>query len=158
MKEDVVVRKCEASDLDGIKPVFREFVAFHASLDSSFIKVEKHEELFADFISGYLDSETSMVLAAVRRDELIGYCIGMIQEKPPVYPEPRYGYVDNLCVLEKYQRSGVGKLLFEAMRNWFSSKGVKRIELFAALGNRKSTGFWRKMGFTPYLEEMYLKI
>ncbi len=158
MTNDVVVRKCEALDLDGIKPVFREFVAFHAGIDSSFVKVEKHEELFTDFIRGYLDSETSMVLVAVRRDELIGYCIGMIQEKPPVYPEPRYGYVDNICVLEKHQRSGTGKLLFEEMMRWFKSRGTKRIEMFAALGNEKSTAFWRKMGFIPYLEEMYLKV
>lgn len=158
MNEDVVIRKCAISDLDRIKPIFREFVAYHAGLESSFIKVENHEEFFAEFISGHLDSETNMVLVAIYRGELIGYCIGMIQEKPPVYPDPRYGYVDNLCVLEKHQRCGAGRLLFEEMMRWFASKGIHRIEIFAAIGNKKSTSFWGKMGFTPYLEEMYLKI
>jgi len=47
---------------------------------------------------------------------------------------------------------------FESAKSWLQSKGISRIELFAAITNPKSTRFWRKLGLVPYLEQMYIEI
>ena len=43
---EITIRKCKESDINQIENIFKEFVAFHAAIDASFIKVEHHKELF----------------------------------------------------------------------------------------------------------------
>lgn len=47
-------------------------------------------------------------------------------------------------------------MLVEAAKGWFASRGLDRLEVRVATTNEVSTVFWRKMGFTAYLESMYL--
>ncbi len=138
--------------------IFREFAEYHYNLDPQFIRVENHDLLFEKYIKDNLDSDSSIVLVAEYRSEVIGYCLGMLKQKPPVYPDPEYGYIDNMGILEKYQRMGAGELLFAEAVRWFKSKSIKQIELFTSIKNDKSMNFWKKMGFIPYVQHMYLKI
>jgi ribosomal protein S18 acetylase RimI-like enzyme len=158
------VRTCTAEDLPQVVPIFEEFVAYHADLDGYFEKVDGHGDMFASWVESLLDAPDARALVAEApseaggRSQVVGYGLGRIQELPPLYPDPRYGYVDNIGVTEPWQRRGVGAQLFAELRRWFQERGVRRVELFAALGNPKSTRFWRKMGCTPFMEQMYLKV
>jgi ribosomal protein S18 acetylase RimI-like enzyme len=161
---DVVVRKCTVEDLPQVVPIYEEFVAYHAKVDSYFRKVAEHGAMFEAWMQAQIDAPDARVLVAEAtvekngRPQLVGYGLGRLEENPPVYPDPRHGYVANIGVAESWQRNGVGELLFEELRRWFLEQGVRRVELFAALGNPKSTRFWRKMGFKPFTERMYLKL
>lgn len=156
--KEIIIGPCLESDLPHIGRLYREFVAFHSALDPCFMKVGNHDEFFENFIRENLGNTTSKVLVARRKDLVIGYCLGVIMEKPPVYADPRHGYIDNICVTEEYQRKGIGERLFREMMEWFSNQGIARIELFAAIRNGRSTRFWRKMGFAPYCEQMALPL
>lgn len=154
----IKIRPCTEEDLEAVKTLYAEFVAYHASLDSSFTKVKHHAGLFAEYIRENLKNEKSKMLVAETEGIIAGYAFGQIMNKPPVYSSPRYGYVDNLAVTESHQHRGIGEKLFNTLKTWFSEENVDRIEIFAALSNPKSTAFWRKMGFSPYMEQMYLKL
>ncbi|MCP4131488.1 MAG: GNAT family N-acetyltransferase [bacterium] len=159
MKKDrVIIRNCRVSDLEEIKVVFKEFVKYHEKHDLSFKKKEHHEEFFADFICANLKSKDSAVFVAEKENEVAGYCLAYIDRKPIVYESPVFGYIDNVAVLEEFQKQGIGELLFLEAKNWFKSNGITRIELFAALTNKKSTRFWRKMGLKPYMEQLYVEV
>ncbi len=67
------------------------------------------------------------------------------------------GWVDSVGVRERLQRKGVGSMLFQGLLQWFREQGVGRIELSAAVRNERSTRFWRKVGFVPFLEQMYYR-
>lgn len=82
----------------------------------------------------------------------------VIEEKPPVYPTPAFGYVDNLCIMESYQRQGIASKLVQHTKEWFVQKGITRMECFVATKNPTSTSFWRKMGFQPMMEQMYINL
>lgn len=154
----MIIRKCEERDISEIKKLFGGFVKFHSERDSCFIKVPGHEEFFAGWVKANMEKDTSIVLVAEAERRISGYCMAQILEKPSVYEKPVYGYIDNICVDESQQRKGTGEGLFRAAKEWFMSRGVERIEVFAALANERSTAFWRKMGLRPFIEQMYLNL
>lgn len=155
---DVIVREATAEDVPQIKEVFKGFARFHESRDSSFNHVENCADLWGAYVTEHLKSDEAVVLAAEYEGRIVGYCVGLIQHKPLVYRETLYGYIDNLGVLDEYQRMGIGEQLYKQVREWFEARCIKRIELFAASRNERSTAFWRKMGFRTFMENMFSEI
>ncbi|MGE5415778.1 MAG: N-acetyltransferase family protein [Acidobacteriota bacterium] len=155
MSEAVTIRKAVAEDMPQIKWVFQEFARFHEMRDSSFTHVDECADIWGNFVEGHLSSDDALVVVAEVDGQIAGYCVAMIQTKPPVYRDTIHGYVDNLGVLEEYQRKGIGESLYKRVKEWFDKRGIRRIELFAATANERSTAFWRKMGFQPFMENMF---
>ena len=105
-----------------------------------------------------IQNEDFYVVVAVDGEYLIGYCMAKISMYPPVLEEQRYGEIENIAVTEKYRRSRVGERLLDEVRKWYCDKGIHRIEAKVSRCNIVSTGFWAKMGFTPYLETVFMEI
>lgn len=152
---NIFIRECRNQDLPGIEEIYAEFVQFHTRMDPSFRKVPEHPQLFSRYIEENMASPDSIVLVAVIQERVVGYCLGIIQYKPPVYDQTKYGFIDNLAVLEECQRQGIGMQLYQHTREWFRNRRVSRIELVAAIKNEKSMGFWTKAGFNPFLNCMF---
>lgn len=154
----VELRKYETSDSESVKRLFEEFVEYHSKIDSSFRKVDSHGECFVEYVESFEGSSEKVCVVAVVNESVVGYCVSAVERKPPIYPTRMVGCIDNLCVSNDFQKMGVGTLLLEDAVARFRSKGIKRVECFVALGNPKSTRFWRKMNFVPFMEHMYRAI
>ncbi len=154
----IEIRDYTSNDALQIKTIFAEFVEYHSKLDNCFCKIDTHCEKFIEFIEMNISKNNDHVAVAEFNSKIVGYCISKIEHKPPIYPTPTYGYIDNLGVLNDCQRQGAGSLLLTDSIDWFKKNGIKRVECFAATSNIKSTNFWRKMGFNVYMEQMYLNL
>ncbi len=154
----VKIREYTKSDANDIKKIFAQFVKYHSELDDSFKKVKEHTEMFIEYVESNLSNDKHHCAVAELNGKVIGYYVSKIEEKPPVYLVPTYGYIDNICVLEEYQKKGVGSLLVKDTKKWFKKKNISRIECFAVISNPKSTSFWRKMRFNPFIEQMYFNL
>ncbi len=62
------------------------------------------------------------------------------------------------AVTANYRRCGIGEELVKEMLKWFRDHDIKRIEVKVSVHNELSTAFWRKMGFNPYIETLYLEV
>jgi ribosomal protein S18 acetylase RimI-like enzyme len=151
----MLIRKGKETDLPSIKEIFKEFVQLHVEIDPCFKKIDQHDEIFTRYILNNLKNEKTNVLVAELDGVVVGYSIGQIQERPPIYEQCLCGHIDNMAVLAECRRKGIGEKLFQEIKSWFRSQGIERIELFVAIKNEESINFWRKMGFEPYLEHMY---
>ncbi|MBN1531347.1 MAG: GNAT family N-acetyltransferase [Spirochaetes bacterium] len=152
---NTAIRECRLEDVDGAVAIYREFVSYHAAIDPVFIKVPESPLLFSEYLTMNIKNESAHVLVAVTASAVTGFCIGKMMIKTPVYPDPVYGEIDSIAVLQSHQRHGIGGALFTEMASWFERKRVSRIELNVAVGNEKSSCFWRKAGFRPYMEVLY---
>jgi len=158
MTRQVSIRKAVAEDVSAIVELWKELIDFHKERDRFFSRSVTGHEGFADFVTGRISSEISNVFVAEVGKDLVGYCLAFIEKYPPVLEMLEYGLVQDLGVTKKYQRRGIGKRLLKEAQNWFSEKGVHRIEARVAKSNKLSTEFWAKMGFSPYLETVFLEI
>jgi GNAT superfamily N-acetyltransferase len=158
MAQEVTIRKAVAEDVSSIVELWKELMDFHKERDRIFSRSATGHEAIADFVTGHISGETSCVLVAEVDKNLVGYCLAFIKKYPPVLEMLEYGLVEDLGVTKRYQRRRIGERLLKEVQNWFSEKGVHRIEARVAKCNKSATEFWAKMGFSPYLETVFLEI
>jgi GNAT superfamily N-acetyltransferase len=155
----MTIRELKKEDLPQLKMIFREFVRYHEQWDAIFQKVEAAEELWGGYIfESHTQIGDSRVLVAELGDKIVGYCVGHVVEKPPIYAEKLIGEVGNIAVKEEYKRWGIGERLFRAMKDWFIERGVCHVELEAATANPQSVGFWGKMGGREFIKRMVIEL
>jgi GNAT superfamily N-acetyltransferase len=111
-----------------------------------------------EFIAGHITADTSCVLVAQQDGRLVGYCLAVLAQYPPVFQTRDYGTVFDLAVTRQCRRAGVGEKLYRAAEAWFADRGIHRIEIRVAVSNEVSTAFWKKMGFSPYVTTVFKNI
>jgi ribosomal protein S18 acetylase RimI-like enzyme len=157
MTAQIEVRAATKKDIASIIGLWNELMAFHREKDLFFEQAPNAEEAFVRYVEDNIASETACVFVAVVDAQLVGYCQGKLDKHPPVLARPDYGQILDVAVTADYRRTGVGEQMFAALRHWFCHQGVPRIEVRHWKFNEAGSRFWRKMGFEPYLETLFMK-
>jgi len=156
--ENLIIREAVSEDIDTIITLWKEFMEFHAARDPFFEIASGGDSNFKKFIIDKLSDESSFIFVARMEKVIAGYCLGYISEYPPVFRIKRFGMISDMAVNINYRRKGIGERLLEESKKWFTQKEIQRVELKVAISNEISTSFWRKMGFKPFVESMFMDI
>jgi GNAT superfamily N-acetyltransferase len=116
-------------------------------------------EQFTDFVAQRLGDERMLLILALAGDTPAGYAMAFDVPEHPFMPEwQRSGYITQFFVASEHRRRGVGQLLFDAVVEWLSSRGITRVLLNVSPDNPLGNRFWRQQGFVPYLTRMSREI
>jgi GNAT superfamily N-acetyltransferase len=66
------------------------------------------------------------------------------------FKEGAFGELNEIYVIPKWRRKGVGKVLMVHAHTWFKEKGVNTIRVEALASNKAALVFYRKYGFKPW--------
>jgi GNAT superfamily N-acetyltransferase len=154
----VVIRKATEADVAAMVELWKEFMDFHARCESAFQRAPDGHEHFATTVRERLADADAAVFVAEDGTGLVGYCMARVNKRGPEFGGWEFGDIHQLAVTEGRRRSGVGRLLFEAVRAWFVERGVRRMELRVLRANPASTAFWRRLGFHPYMEALWQEV
>lgn len=152
----IIVRDAIESDTDEIISLWRQLMDFHIKIDEGFALNDDAESVFREFLMGNIKSENAIVSVAVNNDEIIGYMMGLITDRPPVFKIKQCGTIMDACISKNYRHQGIGAKLFKSMKDWFYEVGMERIELQASVGNKISNPFWKSLGFKAVLTTYYM--
>lgn len=155
---DIQIRKASAMDVPAIQELWKEQVDFHARNEPYFQRSDDGHIQFGKFIKECIESGNALVLVAVLEVEVVGYCVGRISERPPVFELREYGEITDLTVSETHRRKGIGRALFDRASEWFSKRGMDRIEASVATSNPAAVAFWERLGLNPYLQRMRIAL
>ena len=155
MKE--IIRPARESELDDIVALWKEMLEFHRERDRYFTPSDDAPASFRKWALENLLSEDFLLLVAEVDKELVGYCLAGVSMYPPLYELEEYGVIYDLAVTRRHRRKGLGEKLFRGACRWFTRKGLQRLEIGVAVSNEIAGPFWRKMGFTPFMEKLYLE-
>ena len=158
MAREVIIRKAVAEDVPSIVELWKELMDFHKERDRIFSRSATGHEGFADFITGHISKETSCLFVAEAGEGIVGYCLALIEKYPPVLEVEEYCLIQDLAVAEKYRRRGIGKRFLKEAQSWYREKGIHRVEARVSKFNQAAGEFWSEMGFTPYLETVFMEI
>ena len=151
------VRLAVGTKIPEIIEVWRELMAYHATLDPKFfIKEDAHLD-FGKFVEDLINSDDSEVFVALENGQVVGYAITRISEYPPVFQVEKYGEICDLAVRSKFQRKGIGEQILNKVFEWFKSKDINRVELRVSVKNEKGYSFWKKHGFRDYIHILYVE-
>jgi GNAT superfamily N-acetyltransferase len=158
MESEVVIRKAVAEDVLPIVELWKELMDFHKKQDKIFTRSATGHKSFADFITGHILKENSYLIVAEIDGDVVGYCLVFIEKYPPVIELKEYCLVQDIAVTEKYRRMGIGKRFLKEAQKWYCEKGIHRVEARVSKFNKAGIEFWAEMGFTPYLETVFMEI
>ena len=138
---DVVVRRAEPGDYEGICSTFDDESVYAGTLQVPFPSKEMWRKRLAEFPEG------DFLLVACVGDEVVGNA-GLHGSGR----SPRRAHAMNigLCVRREWQGRGVGRALMRAILeladNWLN---VIRLELTVFADNERAIALYREMGFEP---------
>lgn len=151
---ELCIREAHRRDLPSLAALWQEMMDYHRTYDLRFRfspnaprEVERH-------LLETLKSRAARIFVAEAEGKVIGYIVGEVHARRPIYPVGTYGFVSDICVTAAWRRRGVGGSLVTALDAWFATQKVTSVELFAAALNPHSIAFWRAMGYDEYLRLM----
>ena len=150
----MLTRRATMGDLDAVVALWREMWDFNARLDPRMSASPVADSIQRGWIGDHLESERSLVLVAQDGRDVVGYALATILENPPIVMHQFYGYVAEMAVAAARRRSGVGTLLLDGVHAWFRTKGLPYAEVTASARNQVSRGFWRKQGYSDFVERL----
>ena len=148
-----VIRRARTEDVEPIVVLWREMLDYHVPLDPRFELSPAAPIVMGQWIEAALENERAAVFVAeTSPGALDGYCHATIQEYPAIVPRVLCGYVSELTV--RPRRRGIGSRLLETAHAWFREKGITYAEVNVSVKNQAARSFWRKHGYTDFIERL----
>jgi ribosomal protein S18 acetylase RimI-like enzyme len=143
------IRNYNLDDVDIIAEKQEALINFHYKIDSNYYKASQHAKSeLKEFLIKKLNDKNFKVLLAIYEDDIVGYVMGWITERPPIYCYRKVGYLSNIYIDERYRGKGLGTMLFNKLKKWFINKGVDFIELKADCKNEDTVKSFLTFGFS----------
>jgi hypothetical protein len=160
------VRRATAADAEKMLALWQDAVQMLAKADSRFRLPEGATAHWQAALQEWLCRSDVAIFVAestTKEDHLFGYIVGSIMNGLPTLVPERCGYVGDLTVDSHGKDAqgmvgGIGRGLFNALKDWFRDQGVTQVE--ARVPHRQPVGqaFWRAIGATELYEHMWLKL
>ncbi len=151
----VTIRDCEPADLPGLARLAARLVREHHGMDPDrFFITEGIEEGYRSFLAKELGNTNAVVLAAVIREQVVGYAYGRIEPRDWALLRDRCGMFHDLYVHQEARRQGVGARLARAMIERLADLGAPRVILMTAAPNRPAQALFKRLGFRTTMLEM----
>lgn len=124
-----------------------------------FLKPEGDVEAgYGGFLLSQLDDKDAVIFVAEDDGHVIGYCYAGIE--PLSWKELRdtAGFIHDIAVDAGARRHGVANALVDAAIAWFRARGLARVMLWTAAGNRGAQALFERAGFRHTMTEMTLDL
>ena len=155
----MIIRRAKKNDIDEILRLLRQVLEVHADIRpdlfiSGTTKYTKEE------LERIIDDEKRPIFVAVEDDKVLGYVFCEIDDFPKRNAMIAYKtlYIDDLCVDESERGKGIGKQLFDYVKDYAKEIGCKEITLNVWEGNDSAQAFYEKMGLKPKYHNMEYKL
>jgi len=154
----MIIRQATKADVEEITQLWIEFIDIQKQYEPFFTRAADGHIQYAKLLCQRIDDELWHILVAEIDGIIAGYCYSAVMEFPPVYVNPKYGYIYNMAVTAQYQNLGIAQKLFDATLIWFRRNGLSCIQGDVMTLNDRAHSFWQKMGFHVFMDKYFRKI
>jgi ribosomal protein S18 acetylase RimI-like enzyme len=144
----VVIRNGRLKDRLNAVRVWYEFMDYHKKISAmDHEMVDKAGEMWRQYFERHVRSPIRKALVAEQDGEVVGFLLGEIQKRPPVFKTSSQAFLDSICVVESKRNQGIGGLMLECFAKWASEKGAPYIMLNVVVENTAAIRLYEKHGF-----------
>ena len=86
---------------------------------------------------------------------IVGYLMGSVGQRAPVYAVRTVGMIFDLMVQPDVRGQGLGRQLVNFAAEEFGRRGIKDLQVNYDPRNLEATEFWTALGFRTLLHEAY---
>jgi GNAT superfamily N-acetyltransferase len=151
------VRAAASSDLPELSRLWHEKMVLQQQSDSRLVLTPGARAKWADSAAHWLTDQRCCFQLAEDEGLLLGCIVGWLQDSPPGLLPEHIGAVTDLMVDAHSHRSGVGRLLLTALRDWFAAQGIQQIMAYVPARFAVEQAFWRAQGAAEWTTILWLK-
>jgi len=144
-----MIREYRLEDIPKIAELQRDLNNYHRNIDDEYYQPSKNAvREFSYYIKKRFNDQKFKIYVAQEDTEIIGYIMGWIDIRPPIYAKRKIGYLSNIYILPNKRGRSVGTKLETTLKEWFVSKNVDFIETKADARNLATINSFRSLGFS----------
>ena len=148
MGDDVIVRDARLKDSREAIPLWQEFMEYHKRISTmDHEMLDNAEESWQRYFEKHVRSGIRKAIVAECDGRLVGFLLGTIEKRPPVFRNPLHAYVDSIAVTESMRNRGIGAMMMDAFEMWAKAKGMPHIMLNVVVENDGARHLYEKLGF-----------
>jgi len=152
------IRKAKLKDINQLITLAIDLLAYHQKLDSYFAPVKNLRKVYQKFFKGSIYSGNRCVLVAEKDNNIIGYTVGELYFRPPVFKIQKIGQVSDVFVERNYRKSGIAKQFLDELFKWFKVKKIEYVEISAHIKNNIGKKAWERSGFSDFMMRQRVKV
>jgi len=145
-------------DLPKLSEFGVELLKFHVKFDPYFTPDKNAKNTYSKFFKKCIYSGNKNLLVAEKNRSIVGYALGEIRKRPPVFKLKKIGFVNDMYVKKNFRRQGIARLFLDELFSWFKSKKLNHVELHVHAENEIGKIAWAKYGFKEYMKELRTKM
>ena len=148
----MIIRDGALKDKQQVFKLWVEMTKYHREIsiiDYDF--VENFAELWIRYYKRNVRSKNKKAIVAERNGKLVGYLLGTIKERPPIFKIKHHAFITDVAVTKSERKKGIGSEMVKEFETWAHEKKVKYIGLDVVSENELGKSFWDKQGFSTIL-------
>jgi len=152
------IRKAKLKDITQIADFAVSLLKYHHDIDSYFAPAKDVKDVYRKFFKRCIYSKNRYLLVAEEDNKVIGYALGELGSRPPVFKIRKIGFISDMFVDKNFRKSGIAKQFLAKLFIWFKSKKLKYIELTVHVKNEIGNKAWAKYGFEDYMKKQRVEL
>lgn len=154
------VRPARPQEIDLVAALWGLITAHHAGLDPLFRmrRGPVAEGELRELLRAMQRDPDAEILVFERDGTPIGLCIVRIDSAPPILEETERAEITDVGVRPEWRRHGIARQLVRTAEAWVRARGVARVEIQVASGNREGQAFWRAMGYGHLMDVLHKRL
>ena len=152
-----IVRAAAGTDLPELSRLWHEKTILQQQSDRYIVLTPAAHKQWLEEAATWVENERCVIYVAQGEQELLGYIIGWIQDAPPGLAHSRLGAVTDMMVDAHSQKSGVGRLLLQTLREWFRNQGIQQLIAYVPAHLAVEQAFWQAQGVAEWMNVVWLK-
>ena len=155
----IKIRAFKEADIPRIVEKQERLNQFHRKFNRRFYAPSRAASVeFSNYIARRRTDNDFMLFVAEESGVVIGFVMGWIRFRPPLYELRKVGYLSNIFVDEAARGRGIGGRLYRRLENWFKTMDVDFVETTAYAGNTETLEVFRSYGLKDLSVTFYKEL
>lgn len=147
---DLEIKEYSSEDIDNsLKKLWIKLAQEMYELEHFTLPSESNANLWLDYLRSEIIERRGFLLGAFDETKLVGFAAASYARRFPMQVSERMGTINDLFVLPKYRRKGIGsKLVVDCLK--MESGDVDSVRINLVSGNESALALYQKVGFEVY--------
>jgi len=145
---EVEIKRALMEDVPALVELVVRLKRLNSEFDPLYASNEKILKEAEEIIKNAVDSDTSILLKAIKNDVIIGVLKADIQARPCYNPTQR-GIIREFYIMPEYRGEKTGIKMINELIKILKSKGVELIVAEFPSKNKLATEFYERLGYRP---------